>query len=109
MTSAPLAPLGDTIPPMPSASHEQGVAGSGNSYQGSKRATFSWPGPAWPKAARVFAKPAEPDSTLVQPGDFQGPPGPARPGPEDIFIYKDFFPVELGDQFGITINILGNN
>jgi hypothetical protein len=33
MTSAPLAPLGDTIPPMPSASHEQGVAGSDNSYK----------------------------------------------------------------------------
>jgi hypothetical protein len=33
MTSAPLAPLGDTIPPMPSASHEQGVADSGNSYR----------------------------------------------------------------------------
>ncbi|CAF1276666.1 unnamed protein product [Rotaria sp. Silwood1] len=33
MASAPLAPLGDTIPPMPSASHEQGVAGSGNSYR----------------------------------------------------------------------------
>ncbi|CAF2739970.1 unnamed protein product [Rotaria sp. Silwood2] len=34
MKSAPLAPLGDTIPPMPSVSHEQGVAaGSGNSYR----------------------------------------------------------------------------
>jgi hypothetical protein len=33
MTSAPLAPLGDTIPPMPSGSHEQGVVGPGNSYR----------------------------------------------------------------------------
>jgi hypothetical protein len=74
--------------------------------QGSKRTTFSWPGTVqsgpgirearWARlnfsSARRFSRPARPG-----------------PGTKDIFICKDFFPVEFGDQFGITINILGNN
>jgi hypothetical protein len=65
--------------------------------QGSKRATFSWPGPAQSGPSIREARRAQ--------FNFSS----ARPGPEDIFIYKDLFPVEFGDQFGITINILGNN
>jgi hypothetical protein len=60
-------------------------------YQGSKRATFSWPSPA-----RVFVKPARPDSTLVQPDlaqpdDYRGPPGP---GPRDFHLQR-FFPSRI--------------
>jgi hypothetical protein len=51
-------------------------------------------GPARPKAARIFSRPARPDLNLAQPGPdrpkkFSRPARPG-PGPEDIFYYRDF-------------------
>jgi hypothetical protein len=44
-------------------------------------------GPARFKAARMFSRPARSDLNLAQ------------PGPEDIFYYRDFFPIEFENHF----------
>jgi hypothetical protein len=63
-----------------------GPAQSGQSIREARRARLNF------SSARRFSRPAGPG-----------------PGPKDISIYKNFSPVEFGDHFSITINILGNN
>ncbi len=57
-------------------------------FQGSKRATFLWPGLAQSGPAFLRARPAQ--------------PGPARPKPDpkDMSFTKKFFPIEFEDHFG---------